>query len=184
MTYQTDPSLDLYVKAALGKKAFNVVVMDVHKLTSIADVFIICSGSSNRQVSAIAEHIVMELKKDGIRPLSAEGVKEGHWALLDYGHIIIHVFYESIRKFYDLEGLWSDAGRIQTESLINLTSDFNSDDDNLEDEQDINAGEILSKEGVIQSVDLLHEPYHADEENGLRKIISEYNDRAGDHELE
>jgi ribosome-associated protein len=112
-----DDNLDLYVKAALGKKACHLVVLDVRRLTSVADVFIICSGQSNRQVSAIAEHIQQDLKKQGIRPLSTDGLKEGHWALLDYGHIIIHVFYEPVRRFYDLEGLWVDAKRIKTESM-------------------------------------------------------------------
>jgi ribosome-associated protein len=111
-------SLDLYVKAVLGKKALGLVALDVHELSSIADVFIICSGRSNRQVTAIAEFIQVDLKKHGIRPLSVEGKKEGHWVLLDYGHVIIHVFYESMRNFYDLEGLWIDAKRIKTESLI------------------------------------------------------------------
>jgi ribosome-associated protein len=112
-----DPDLDLYIKAALGKKAMNLVVLDVRELTSFSDVFIICSGRSNRQVSAIAEHIQVSLKKHDIKPLSVEGKKEGHWVLLDYGHVIIHVFYEPVRAFYDLEGLWIDAKRIKTESL-------------------------------------------------------------------
>jgi ribosome-associated protein len=113
-----DPSLDLYVKAALGRKAFDLVVLDVRVLTSVADAFIICSGRSSRQVTAIAEFIQTELKKAGIKPLNVEGKKEGLWVLLDYGHVIIHVFYESVRKFYDLEGLWMDAKRIKTKSLI------------------------------------------------------------------
>ncbi|MEA3438076.1 MAG: ribosome silencing factor [Thermodesulfobacteriota bacterium] len=118
MKHDYDPSLDLYVKAALGRKALGLVVLDVRKLTSVADAFIICSGSSNRQVTAIAEFIQTELKKAGKKPLSVEGKKEGHWVLLDYGHVIIHVFYESVRNFYDLEGLWVDAKRIKTKSLI------------------------------------------------------------------
>ena len=119
MSEDLDPSLDFYVKAALGRKAFDLVILDVRDLTSIADVFIICSGRSNRQVAAIAEFIQVELKKHGIRPLSVEGKKEGHWVLLDYGHVIIHVFYEPVRSFYDLEGLWIDAKKIKTPSLIN-----------------------------------------------------------------
>lgn len=111
-----DPSIDLYIEAALEKKAGDLIALDVRNITSFTDVFIICSGRSNRQVSAIAEHIHMNLKKHGIRPLSIEGLKEGHWVLLDYGHVIIHVFYEPVRKFYDLEGLWSDAGKISIES--------------------------------------------------------------------
>ena len=118
MKHDYDPSLDLYVKAALGRKALGLVVLDVRDLTSVADAFIICSGRSNRQVTAIAEFIQTELKKVGIKPLSVEGKKEGHWVLLDYGHVIIHVFYESVRNFYDLEGLWVDAKRIKTKSLI------------------------------------------------------------------
>ena len=109
-----DPSLDLYIKAIYGKKAFDVTVIDVQGLTSVADIFIICSGSSNRQVSAIAEHIQKELKNYKIKPLSVEGIKEGQWVLLDYGHIIIHVFYDTVRSFYNLEGLWADAPRIKT----------------------------------------------------------------------
>jgi len=110
-------TFDLYIKAALGKKAMDLVVLDVRKLSSIADVFIICSGRSNRQVSAIAEHVQVDLKKHGIVPLSVEGKKEGHWVLLDYGHVVIHVFYEPVRSFYDLEGLWIDADRIETKGM-------------------------------------------------------------------
>ena len=127
MTNEPDPSpdqsLDLYVKAALGKKAIGLVILDVRELTSIADVFIVCSGNSNRQVSAIAEYIQVDLKKQGIKPLSVEGIKEGHWVLLDYDHVIIHVFYEPVRNFYDLEGLWVDADKIKTPSLINAMED-------------------------------------------------------------
>jgi ribosome-associated protein len=110
-----DASLDLYVKAALERKAFNLVILDVRQLTSITEAFIICSGRSNRQVTAIADHIQTSLKKLGIKPLSVEGKREGHWVLLDYGHVIMHVFYESVREFYDLEGLWIDARRIHTD---------------------------------------------------------------------
>ena len=117
MTEKSDPALDLYVKAVLGKKALNVVVLDVAELTSYADVFIICSGRSNRQVGAIAEFIKTDLRKHKIKPLSIEGTRDGHWVLLDYGHVIIHVFYEPVRQFYDLEGLWTDARRIVTPAL-------------------------------------------------------------------
>ena len=122
MTKKTDPALDLYVKAVLGKKALNVAVLDVAELTSFADIFIICSARSNRQVGAIADHIKTDLKKQKIKPLSIEGTKDGHWVLLDYGHVIIHVFYEPVREFYDLEGLWSDAKRVMTPSLEKATS--------------------------------------------------------------
>ena len=113
-----DPTLDLYINAVMGKKAMDLVVLDVRELTSVSDIFIICSGRSNRQVSAIAEYIQVNLKKHAIKPLSVEGRKEGHWVLLDYGHVIIHIFYEPVRAFYDLEGLWIDANRIETKRFL------------------------------------------------------------------
>lgn len=120
MTDEFVSGLDVYVKAVLTKKAQRLVVLDVRNLTSVADAFIICSGQSNRQVLAIAENIQRELKKQKILPLSTEGAAEGHWVLLDYGHVIIHVFYEPVREFYDLEGLWIDARRVTTGSMKNL----------------------------------------------------------------
>jgi len=113
-----DRTLDLYINAVMGKKALDLVVLDVRELTSFSDIFIICSGRSNRQVSAIAEYVQVNLKKHDIKPLSVEGKKEGHWVLLDYGHVIIHVFYEPVRAFYDLEGLWIDAKRIETKRFF------------------------------------------------------------------
>jgi len=101
-----------YIQAILGRKAQKIVVLNVQDLTSFADAFIICSGKSNRQVTAIAEHVQIELKKQGKHPIHVEGKKEGHWVLMDYGDIIIHIFFDSVRQFYDLEGLWVDAERI------------------------------------------------------------------------
>ena len=109
MNNDFDASIEPYVEAVSGKKAESIVMLDVRELTSYTDAFIICSGRSNRQVSAIAEHIKIELKKKNISPISIDGVKEGKWVLLDYGDVIIHVFYEETRSFYDLEGLWADA---------------------------------------------------------------------------
>lgn len=117
MTEEFVSGLDVYVRAVLARKALDLVVLDVRNLTSVADAFLICSGQSNRQVMAITETIQKELKKHKILPLSVEGASEGHWVLLDYGHVIIHVFYEPVRGFYDLEGLWMDAKRVRTESM-------------------------------------------------------------------
>jgi ribosome-associated protein len=118
MTEDADAALDVFIQAVLGRKALQVVALDVHELTSIADAFIICSGRSNRQVSAIAEYVERELRRRKIKPLSVEGAGEGHWVLMDYGNVIIHVFLESVREFYDLEGLWSDARRIPIPSVL------------------------------------------------------------------
>jgi ribosome-associated protein len=117
MTQPDELMLDRYVKAVLGMKAFDVVVLDLRGLASFADAFIICSGRSHRQVSAIAEFVERDLKAHGIKPLGIEGLREGHWVLMDYGDVVIHVFYEPIRIFYDLEGLWSDARRIEYTEL-------------------------------------------------------------------
>ncbi|MEW5909100.1 MAG: ribosome silencing factor [Thermodesulfobacteriota bacterium] len=113
MTADLSAVLTPFISALLSRKALNVVILDVHNLTSVADAFIICSGRSNRQVTAIAEHLHEDLKKQGFIPLSFEGKKEGHWVLLDYGQVIIHIFYEPMRRLYDLEGLWVDAKKIE-----------------------------------------------------------------------
>ncbi len=117
-TNDLDPGLSLFVKAALGRKARRLVLLDLRGLTDFADVFMICSGQSTRQVSAIADHVQRELKKSGIRPLSVEGVREGQWVLMDYGHIVIHIFYDPVRQFFDLEGLWADAERIDIDPIV------------------------------------------------------------------
>lgn len=115
-----DSSIDQYIKAVMGKKAMEIIALDLRGLSSVADVFILCHGRSHRQVSAIAEFVRTELKKQRLMPLNVEGIAEGHWVLLDYGHVIIHVFYEPVRRFYNLEGLWVDARRINFDHLKNL----------------------------------------------------------------
>jgi len=109
--------LDVYARAVLERKAESLVVLDVRELTSVADAFLICSGRSNRQVIAIADSVQRTLKEQGIRPLSVEGKSEGHWVLMDYGDVVIHIFYETVREFYDLEGLWRDAEKVTTPSM-------------------------------------------------------------------
>jgi ribosome-associated protein len=103
----------LCARAALDHKAVDLVILDVKKLSSFTDFFVICSGNSDRQVQAIAGHIEEKLEEGNIRPLSIEGKREGRWVLLDYGDVVIHVFYQPVREFYDLERLWSDAPRIE-----------------------------------------------------------------------
>jgi len=103
----------LCVNASLEKKAKDLVILNVKTLSSFADYFIICSGSSDRQVQAIASSIQENLKKVGVLPLGVEGETFGKWALMDYDDVIIHIFYEPIREFYDIERLWSDAPRME-----------------------------------------------------------------------
>ena len=110
--------LDLFAGAVMARKAVDLVILDVTGLTTVADAFIICSGRSNRQVVAIADHVQQEMKKCGIKPLSVEGKSDGHWVLMDYGHVVIHVFFEETRLMFDLESLWTDAQKIAPESLV------------------------------------------------------------------
>jgi len=99
---------------ALDKKALEPVLLDVRELCSFCNYQLVLSGRSDRQVDAIADGIVAGLKaSDGLRPIGAEGARTGQWALLDYGDFVVHVFLHSAREHYDLEGLWSDAPRIE-----------------------------------------------------------------------
>jgi len=95
--------------AALKKKARELVVLDLTGLTIIADYFVICSGESTTQVKAIAESVEHEFSLKGLRPLGIEGLDYSHWVLLDYGDVIVHVFEQETRAYYDLERLWMDA---------------------------------------------------------------------------
>ena len=99
----------LCVNASLQRKAKDLIILNVKEYSSIADYFIICSGTSDRQVQAIAASIQENLKEYGILPLGIEGERLGKWVLMDYADVIIHIFYEPIREFYDIERLWSDV---------------------------------------------------------------------------
>lgn len=112
MTDELDAALAPFLDAVFGRKPQKVVVLDLRELTAIADAFIICSGRSSRQVAAIAEHVERTLRDRRIKPLSVEGAREGQWVLMDYAQVVIHIFQEAAREFYDLEGLWSDARRV------------------------------------------------------------------------
>lgn len=101
-----------YLSSVFDRKPQSVTAIDVKEYTSYTDVLVIVEAGSHRQTTAIAEHIITRLKADKITVLGAEGIKEGEWALLDYGNIIIHVFETRAKTFYDLEGLWGDAPRI------------------------------------------------------------------------
>jgi ribosome-associated protein len=103
----------LLSRFALEKKAYDLVLLEVRELTSIADYFIVCSGRSDRQVQSIAQGIEENLRGKGIRPHAVEGVARGQWVLMDYSDIIVHIFYQPVREFYDLEGLWIDAPRVE-----------------------------------------------------------------------
>ena len=101
------------VEAALEKKGLEPVLLDVGALASYTDHILIVSGRSDRQVMAIADGILEALSAKGKKPIGKEGGKGGQWTLLDFGDLIVHVFYHPVREFYDLESFWVDAPRVK-----------------------------------------------------------------------
>jgi iojap-like ribosome-associated protein len=115
----------LLTRFALDKKACDLVVLDVHEHTSIADYFIVCSGRSDRQVQSIAQGIEENAAEEGFKPFAVEGAQRGHWALIDFSDVIVHVFYEPVREFYDLDGLWGHAPKAKLpEPVAKLVGQF------------------------------------------------------------
>ena len=100
------------VEIASDKKGNDIVMLRMAELTSMADFFVICSGRSDRQVSALSGAIVDELREEGIRPLGIEGRASSRWVLLDFGSVIVHVFAPEEREYYGLERLWSKATQV------------------------------------------------------------------------
>ncbi len=96
-------------KLSLSKKAEDIVILDLRKLTSVTDFFVICSGNSDKQVKAITDVITDELKKINIKPWHKEGYQYLQWVLVDYVDVVAHIFQKDTRAFYSLERLWGDA---------------------------------------------------------------------------
>ncbi|MBU0681777.1 MAG: ribosome silencing factor [Proteobacteria bacterium] len=105
----------LLSKAALEKKAEDLVILDVRGISSFADYFVIMSGRSTRHVQGLADAIGQNMSKKRMTQGKVEGITEGHWVLLDYNDVVVHIFYHESREFYDLEGLWHDAPRVEVE---------------------------------------------------------------------
>jgi ribosome-associated protein len=105
----------LCLKIIKERKAIDPVLFQVGGLTSISDFFLVASGSSTRQVQAMTRHLRKRMREEKFRCFGIEGEQEANWVLMDYGDIIIHLFYQPVREFYDLEGLWIDAPRIDLE---------------------------------------------------------------------
>jgi len=110
---QTQALQDLVVNTLEDMKAQDMNVLDVKNITSITDVMIICSGTSERHVRAMANSVVVEVKKQDIKPLGIEGETVGEWALIDLGDVIVHVMLPKIRDFYSLEKLWTAVEEIR-----------------------------------------------------------------------
>ncbi len=109
--------LELAVRSLVAQKAQEPLILEVKGLSSIGDYFIICSGTSKRHVQALAGHLQDALEEAGVKPLGVEGLEDGHWVLLDYIDVVIHLFIRPLREFYDLEGLWLEAPRLPVENF-------------------------------------------------------------------
>ena len=109
----TAAAADLVAAAIEAKKGLETAVLDVSALIVVTDVFVIASGTSRRHVLTLAEEVEERLKALDRRPLRREGLEDATWVLLDYGDVVVHLFAEETRRYYDLERLWSDAPRLE-----------------------------------------------------------------------
>ena len=111
---ELDPELQLAIKCAADKKAFDIVALDLRDIASFTEFFVIATGNNQRQVQAIADEINEQLKKQlQTRPIRIEGYSSAEWVLLDYGDFVFHIFNGEAREFYDLARLWRDARKVE-----------------------------------------------------------------------
>jgi len=119
MTQTSPAEVDVLARRAaslcLEYKANDVVMLNLASVSDMTDYFIVASGTSDTHVRSIAEHLMADLKKEGVRIYHAEGLQQGRWVLLDYVDFVVHVFHPTLRAFYQLERLWSDAEVIHVE---------------------------------------------------------------------
>ena len=118
LSLQTEPLLNVVTHALEEKKAIDIKVLDVRNVSNFTDILVVASGSSHRQVSALAYHVIEQVKDYGQRPLGEQGREGGEWALVDLGTIVVHVMHPQIRDFYQLEKLWSDMSSHEQNPLI------------------------------------------------------------------
>jgi ribosome-associated protein len=111
-TVEPDEAIMIAARAAGEKKATDIAILDLRQVASFTEYFVLCTGANARQVKAIADSVEEQLRNVGKRPLHTEGYSSAEWILLDYGDFIVHIFSSASRRFYDLERLWRDAGRI------------------------------------------------------------------------
>jgi ribosome-associated protein len=100
----------------VAHKGIDPVLLEVTKFCSFADFFILCSGGSHRHVTALAQHVEEALAQAGVKPLGVEGLEEGQWVLMDYNTLVVHIFMQPRREFYNLEDLWSEVPKTQIET--------------------------------------------------------------------
>ncbi len=106
------------VKCIDSKKGADIKVLDISKITTMADYFVICQGGSSTQMKAIADEVEEKLQSLGVKPFGREGMNTAYWILLDYSDVIVHIFSGESREFYSIENLWSDAETVDISELI------------------------------------------------------------------
>jgi ribosome-associated protein len=108
---------DLIIKLLEDKKGEEILPIDLRKKVDFADYFLLCSAHSTKHAQGLADYVTLELEKIGIMPLSVEGMEQGNWIVLDYVSIVVHIFYEPIRRLYNLEELWLDLPQRRVKRL-------------------------------------------------------------------
>src|SRR5437870_239323 len=118
------------LQAAAEKKALELTVLDLREIASFTDFFVIATGTNKRQVQAISDEVVEQLKRSGTRAARVEGYQNAEWILVDYGDFVVHVFEDKARRFYDLERLWREASRFDVRppgsEIVNLKSEISN----------------------------------------------------------
>ncbi|NLG90041.1 MAG: ribosome silencing factor [Clostridiaceae bacterium] len=108
---------DCIINTLQDKKAKDVRVIDIRQLTAIADYFIICSGTSTTHIKTLSDEVEKKLTENGVKPLRREGYNSARWILMDYEDIVVHIFHEEDREYYNLEHLWQDGKTILLDSI-------------------------------------------------------------------
>lgn len=109
---------EIAVKALDSKKGKEIRLIRIDKITTLAEYFVICTGTSNTQINALCDAVEKELTEKGEEPLHREGYRGGTWVLLDYGCVVVHVFNDEARKFYSLEHLWADGEEVDLSAIL------------------------------------------------------------------
>ena len=109
---------EIAVKALDSKKGKEIRLIRIDKITTLAEYFVICTGTSNTQINALCDAVEKELTEKGEEPLHREGYRCGTWVLLDYGCVVVHVFNDEARKFYSLEHLWADGEEVDLSAIL------------------------------------------------------------------
>lgn len=113
-----EKSLQTIIRALDSKKAEDIQLIGIKDLTIVADYFVIANGTSNTQTKALADEVEFKMKEQGIEPIRVEGYQGATWIILDYGDIVVHVFYKETRSYYNLERLWSDGEQCPVEKYL------------------------------------------------------------------